>query len=101
MSGPTDPATGAPLSPPTQSTALPATVRVFVDERGIEVIRGASVLDAVRALDPSLADAVIAGHRLVTDSRGLPTDTQAPTHAGAIYRILPSRRRAEVGADPA
>lgn len=101
MSGPRDPATGAPLPPPSEASALPAVVRVFVDERVVEVARGASVLDAVRAQDAATADAVVAGERVVTDSRGLPTDAQAPTHAGAIYRILPARRRADAGAEPA
>jgi hypothetical protein len=101
MSGPLDPATGIPLPPPAASTALPATVRVFVDERAVEVARGASVLDAVRAFDGATADAVVAGERLVTDSRGLSADPQAPTHGGAIYRILPARRRVDAGAEPA
>ena len=101
MSGPRDPATGAPLPPPSEASALPTIVRVFVDERVVEVARGASVLDAVRAHDARAADAVLAGERIVTDSRGLPTDPQAPTHAGAILRILPARRRADAGAEPA
>ena len=101
MSAPLDPATGAPLLPPSEAAALPATVRVFVDERAVEVARGAAALDAVRALDAAAADRVVAGEHVVTDSRGLPTDVQAPTHGGAIYRIVPARRRAEAGAEPA
>ena len=101
MSSLHDPASGVPLPPPSEASALPAVVRVFVDERAVEVARGASVLDAVRAHDPATADAVLAGARIVTDSRGLPADAQAPTHGGAIYRILPARRRADAGAEPA
>ena len=101
MSGPRDPSTGAPLPPPSDASALPTVVRVFVDERTVEVARGASVLNAVRAHDAATADAIAAGERIVTDSRGLPTDAGAPTHAGAIYRILPARRRADAGVEPA
>ena len=101
MSAPRDPVTGAPLPPASEASALPPTMRVFVDERAVEVARGASVLDAVRAHDAAAADAILAGERVVTDSRGLPTDARSPTHAGAIYRILPARRRADAGAEPA
>jgi hypothetical protein len=101
VSDPRDPVTGAPLPAPSEAAALPPTVRVFVDGRAVEVPRGASVLDAVRALDAGAADAVAAGASVVTDSRGLPTDAGTPTHGGAIYRILPARRRADAGAEPA
>jgi hypothetical protein len=101
MSGARDPATGAPLPPPSEAAALPTTVRLFVDERLVEVPRGATVLEALRTLDARLADAVAAGGSVVTDSRGLPIDAGAPTHGGAIYRILPARRRADAGAEPA
>jgi hypothetical protein len=67
---------------------------VFVNERAVEVPRGASVADAVRALDAAAADAVAAGARVVTDSRGLPVDALGATHAGAIYRLIPARRAA-------
>lgn len=75
-------------------TALPPTLRVFVNERAVEVPRGATVADAVRALDGGAADAVAAGERLVTDSRGLPVDPQGETYAGAIYRLISARRTA-------
>jgi len=75
-------------------TELPPTIRVFVNERGVEVPRGASVADAVRAHDAAAADAVAAGERIVTDSRGLPVDAHAATHGGAIYRLIPARRPA-------
>jgi hypothetical protein len=88
------------MSASQDAAELPPTVRVFVDERAVEVPRGATALDAVRAHDPAAAAAVAAGDRVVTDSRGLPTDAAGPTHAGAIYRIIPARRRADAGAEP-
>lgn len=80
-------------------TALPDTLSVFVNERTTAVPRGATALDAVRAHDPAEADALAAGARALTDSRGLPVDPGAATYAGAIYRLLPARRAAEP--DPA
>ncbi len=77
-------------------TAPPDTLRVFVNERAAEVPRGATALDAVRAHDAAAADALAAGERALTDSRGLPVDPGAAAYAGAIYRLLPARR----GADP-
>jgi hypothetical protein len=69
-------------------------LRAFVDGRGVDVPQGATALDAVRAAHPAAAEAVLAGDRLITDSRGLPTDPQGPAHGGAIYRLVPVRTRA-------
>lgn len=80
-------------------TPPPDALRVFVDGRAAEVPRGATALDAVRAHDPSAAEALAAGERVLTDSRGLPLDPHAAAYAGAIYRLLPARRVAEP--DPA
>lgn len=66
---------------------------VFVDARRVEVVRGATVLDAVRAADASAADAVSAGERVVTDSRGLPVGGETTVHGGAIFRVIAARRR--------
>lgn len=73
---------------------MPDMVRVFVDGTAVQVPRGATALDAVRAADPAAADAVRAGGKLVTDSRGLPTDPEQPVSAGSIFRLVPRRDRA-------
>jgi hypothetical protein len=65
----------------------------FVDGKRVVLGADACVLDAVRAADSSLAKSVTEGERLVTDSRGLPIDWSAPVHGGAIFRIVPVRRR--------
>lgn len=70
------------------------TIRVFVGTRGLDVPRGASALDAVRSADRTLAEAVAAGTRRITDSRGLPVDPSAPAFAGAIFRVVGARTRA-------
>ena len=66
-------------------------MRVFVNERGVDVPRGATALDAVRALDDGEAQRVSAGERAIVDSRGLPTPSDAAAFAGAIYRTVTAR----------
>ena len=70
----------------------PATLRVFVNERGLDVPPGATALDAVRARDAAEGDRVAAGERQITDSRGLPVAADAPAYGGAIYRTIAARR---------
>ena len=72
--------------------ARPATLRVFVNERGVDVVPGATAHDAVRAADAPEAERVAAGERVIVDSRGLPTAPDAPAHGGAIYRTIGARR---------
>jgi hypothetical protein len=86
-----------PSVPPDASAhrAAPDHVRVFVNERGIGVPSGATALDAVRALDPLLGDALAAGRQRLTDSRGLPIEPTAVVHGGAIFRVLPVRASAD------
>ena len=68
-------------------------VRVFVNARGYDVPADASALDAVRAADVAEADAVAAGARLITDSRGLPVPAETAVYAGVIYRVVANRSR--------
>ena len=69
----------------------PESMRVFVNERGVDVPRGATALDALRALDAPEAARVDAGDRALVDSRGLPSPPHAPAFAGAIYRTVTAR----------
>lgn len=68
-----------------------ATIRVYVNERGVSVPVGATAFDAVRALLPDEAAAIAAGSRRLTDSRGLPVDAGEPLVNGAIYRVVSAR----------
>ncbi len=79
----------------------PATVRAYVNERGVSVAPGATALDAVRAFDAHEADALAGGTRRLMDSRGLPVPADSPVHGGAIYRLLPVRERAVPAAEGA
>ena len=76
-----------------------SSVRVFVNERPVEVTRGAAVRDAVAALDPGLAALLASEAAYVTDARGLPVDPASPVGAGSILRSV-SRRAPEPDADP-
>lgn len=77
----------------------PITVRVFVNERGVDVAAGATALDAVRALDPAQAEQVAAGARGLTDSRGLPVRATDAVYGGAIYRVVSARAAASGDAE--
>jgi len=70
-------------------------IRVFVNERGVTVSPGAAALDAVRALFPEEAQAIVAGERRLTDSRGLPVASDEVVVSGAIYRVVAVRTRLE------
>jgi hypothetical protein len=70
-----------------------ATVRVFVNERGVSVPAGSLALDAVRALLPDEAMAIEGGRARLTDSRGLPVGADEALVNGAIYRVVAVRDR--------
>jgi hypothetical protein len=59
-------------------------MRVYVNSVGLDVPDGATALDAVRAWNATAAD-----------SRGLATSPETRVHGGAIFRVLPVRRRAD------
>ena len=67
------------------------TLTVFVNARVVHVAVGATVLDAVRAFDATEGDALAAGTRGVTDSRGLGTSADAVVYGGAILRLVSAR----------
>lgn len=68
-------------------------IRVFVNASAIDVPAGSTAIDAVRAWQADVADAVAAGDRVITDSRGLPIGTDVPASAGSIFRVIASRER--------
>jgi len=78
-------------------TTDPPAVRVFVNAKPIDLPAGSTALDAVRAFDANLALAVVAGTRLITDSRGLATPSDVGAHAGSIFRVIANRGHSERG----
>jgi hypothetical protein len=78
---------------------MTASIRVYVNERAVDVAPGAAATDAVRALDPTLADAVAAGLALLTDGRGIALAPDTPLVPGSILRAARRARRAPADAD--
>jgi hypothetical protein len=77
----------------------PTEVRAFVNGAAVSVDRGATVIDAVRAHDAAIADALVAGTRAATDSRGLPVALDEPVSGGMVLRIVSARALAGSGDD--
>ena len=75
------------------------TVRVFVNERGVDVPPGGVVTDALRAFDPALAGRIESGDGYVTDARGIAVPLDAPVGPGSISRAVPGGRRPADGSD--
>src|SRR6266550_1883920 len=70
-------------------------MRVFVNDKPIEVPRGAAVRDAVAAADEGLARLLAGADAYVTDAAGRPIDGDDPVgEAGAVFRVVVSARRA-------
>lgn len=78
---------------------MSATVRVYVNGRGVDAPASGTPVDAVRVADAALADAVVAGEKLVTDSRGLAVEANAALYNGAIFRVIANRQRPGAGED--
>ena len=74
---------------------MPNTLRCFVNERAVSLAPGATVLDAVTALDPALAARVSRGEAYVTDARALRVTGDQALAAGAILRVIVSSRAAD------
>lgn len=68
-------------------------MRVFVNDKAVEVARGALVRDAVAQADDALAR-LLDGAAYVTDAAGRPIDAgDAVGEAGSVYRVVVSARR--------
>ncbi len=70
-------------------------MRVFVNDKAVDVPREARVRDAVAAADPGLARLLegAGGSAYVTDSAGRPVDAGDPVgEAGAVFRVVVSAR---------
>ncbi len=74
-------------------------IRVYVNERPLDVPSGAVVGAAVAALDPGLGAAVAEGRAHVTDGRGIRLGVDAPLTAGAILRIVRPAKQPAAGDD--
>lgn len=69
-------------------------LRVFVNEKPVDVKRGATVWDAVHEMDRGLAALIESGGAYVTDGVGRTVDAADPVReAGEVYRVVVSARR--------
>ncbi len=75
------------------------SIRLFVNERGIDVPSASSVADALRAFDPALSARIEAGDGYVTDGRGIALSLEAPVGPGTILRAVPGGRTPAGGRD--
>ena len=76
-------------------------MRVYVNERPVEVPAGAPALTAVAALDGELGTAVTDGRAYLTDGRGIRLAADLPLAAGAIVRVVRSARAGPTASDHA
>jgi len=74
-------------------------IRVFVNERPVDLREGADVGEAVHAADPSLSEKVAAGSAYVTDGRGIEIDPAVRLAGGSILRVVVRSRRGSSDAD--
>jgi len=63
-------------------------IRVFVNERAVVVLPGATIREAVVTLDPALASALHDGRAYVTDGVGRPVEPGGSVEPGAIFRVI-------------
>lgn len=68
------------------------SIPVFVNERRLELPRGATAAMAAASADPTLARDRL-GALSITDARGLPVPPDAVLEPGAILRVAVSARR--------
>jgi hypothetical protein len=68
-----------------------ATIRVYINGRGVDAASGGCALDAVRVWDAQVAAEIEGGRRALADSRGLPLDPATPVFSGLIMRIVSNR----------
>ena len=78
---------------------MSGTVRVFVNERGVDAPAGATVAEVVGAFDPAFAEQLASGRASVTDGRGIALSLDSAVHGGAILRVVVSARARDQEAD--
>ena len=70
---------------------MSTSIRVYINAQPLDLPRGSTVEDALRAWNTEEAVAVTRGERSVTDSRGLPASLADTVATGSILRVVGSR----------
>jgi hypothetical protein len=79
---------------------MEGAVRVYINDRGVDVPAGTPAETAVTIADPVLAQALAAGAAFITDGRGIPRPPGEPLHQGAILRVIVSSKSGLREAEP-
>jgi hypothetical protein len=66
------------------------SIRLFVNEKPVDVAAPATVADAVTAFDAGLGAALLAGAARATDARGIDIAATDAVGPGSILRVLKS-----------
>jgi hypothetical protein len=74
-------------------------VRIFIDDQGVSVAPGTTMLAAVAGHDPARAERIQSGVAYLTDGRGIRLDAGAAVYQGAIVRIVISARASREESD--
>ena len=72
---------------------MPDTIRVYLNQRAVDLPAGTSVAEAIRRAEPQLSEAMELGKAKITDGRGLDLELDQTLTNGAILRIIVSSRR--------
>ena len=76
------------------------TARIYINSKPVDVPAASTAIDAVRVWNAADADAILAGDKAITDSRGIHLTHDAPVHNGAIFRIVRARQTEPDKDDP-
>jgi hypothetical protein len=66
-------------------------IRLFVNEKAVDVTAPSTVADAVTAFDSDLGAALLAGTARATDARGIDIAASEPVGPGSILRVFKAR----------
>ena len=72
---------------------MPDTIRVYLNQRVVDLPAGIRVAEAIRIAEPELSQSLESGKARVTDGRGLDLPLDQPLPNGAILRVFISSRR--------
>ena len=72
---------------------MPETIRVYLNQRAVDLPAGTQVAEAIRLVEPELSQSLESGKAKVTDGRGLELPLYNPHPTGAFRRIIISSRR--------
>ena len=105
------PARVSPPSPPAGCSSgepsppacplMPDTIRVYLNQRAVDLPAGTLVAEAIRLAEPQLSQSLESGKAKVTDGRGLDLPLDQTLTNGAILRIIVTSRRGDSPDDDA